>query len=92
MPCCLGLFALAAPRVVIVLLVIFSDYIGRAYDSVLWPFLGFLFAPTTTLAYALAIHNAGGVRGIYLVLMIIAVLIDLSSSGYGMSRRREIKR
>jgi hypothetical protein len=91
MPCCLGILALTAPRLVIVLLVIFSDYIGQAYQTVLWPFVGFVFAPTTTLAYALSVHNVGGPRGIYLVLLVIAVLVDLGSSGYGLSRRRSGK-
>lgn len=87
MPCCLAILALAAPRVVIVLLVLFSDYIGNAYESLLWPLVGFFFLPLTTLAYAYAIHSAGGVTGIYLVLVVIAVLIDLSSNGYGLTRR-----
>ena len=45
------------PRLVIVLVVIFSDYIGRAYEGFLWPFLGFLFMPVTTLAYAWAVYR-----------------------------------
>lgn len=89
MPCCLAILTLAAPRVVILLLVIFSDYLGRAYDTVIWPLLGFFFLPTTTLAYAYAINTVGSVRGIHLVLVVVAFLIDLSSSGYGLSRRRE---
>lgn len=83
MPCLIALFALLMPRVVIVLLVIFSDWIGQAYNTVLWPLLGFFFMPLTTLAYALAIHQQGSVSGIYLVLVVIAVLIDLGSLGGG---------
>mgnify|MGYP003700696177 CR=1 FL=1 len=83
MPCLLALLALLTPRVVIVLLVIFSDWIGGAYNTVLWPLLGFFFMPLTTLAYALAIHQQGSVSGIYLVLVVIAVLIDLGSIGGG---------
>ncbi len=79
MPCLVALLALMMPRVVIVLLVIFSDWIGQAYNNqVLLPFLGFLFMPYTMLAYALAQHQ-GGVAGIYLVLLIIAVIFDLGS-------------
>src|SRR5678816_3171504 len=40
MPCLLGCLALLFPRVVIVLVVIFSDYIGQAYQTILWPLLG----------------------------------------------------
>lgn len=87
MPCCLAILALAAPRVVIVLVVLFSDYMGRAYETLIWPLLGFFFLPTATLAYAFAINQVGSVSGIYLIVVVVAVLIDLSSSGYGLSRR-----
>ena len=71
------------PRVVIVLVVIFSDYIGDAYQTTIWPLLGFFFLPLTTLAYAWAIHSRGEVAGIQLVVVIVAVLIDLGLLGGG---------
>ncbi|MPZ68936.1 MAG: hypothetical protein GEU71_05345 [Actinobacteria bacterium] len=50
---CLGvLLALAMPRFIMVVLWLFGDYLSRAYDNFLLPFLGFFFLPTTTLAYA----------------------------------------
>lgn len=89
MPCLIGLIALFMPRIVIILMVIFSDYIGEAYDTTLWPLLGFFFMPLTTLAYAFAINSAGSVSGFYLVLVILAVLIDLGIlGGSGESARR----
>lgn len=83
MPCLLALLTLATPRVVIVLLVIFSDYIGQAFGSVIIPFLGFLFLPTTTLAYAFSINENGSVEGIYLLVVIVAVVLDLGLVGGG---------
>ena len=83
MPCLIGLFALFTPRLVIILMVIFSDYIGHAYNTTLWPLLGFFFMPLTTLAYAFAINSGGSVSGFYLVLVILAVLIDLGILGGG---------
>ncbi len=83
MPCFLGCLALAVPRVVIVLLFLFSDYLGRAYSTVVWPFLGFLIFPTTTLAYAFAINANQSLSGIYLVFFVLAVFIDLGLIGGG---------
>lgn len=83
MPCLLGCLALGFPRLVIILLVIFSDYIGAANQTVLWPLLGFFFAPTTTLAYAFAINSHGSVSGVYAVLLVFAVLLDLGLLGSG---------
>jgi hypothetical protein len=77
-----------APRFAIVLVVVFSDYIGRAYETVLWPFLGFLFLPLTTLAYAWAINSRGSVEGLQLVVLIIAVLIDLGVVGGSAAHRK----
>ncbi|MGD9690684.1 MAG: hypothetical protein AB7K52_13450 [Phycisphaerales bacterium] len=81
MPCLLTLLAFISPRLVIVLLAIFSDYLGRAYGTVVWPIVGFFLAPTTTLAVAFSINQSGGVQGWYIVLVAMAVLFDLSAYG-----------
>ena len=91
MPCLVGCLALAMPRFAIVVVVIFSDYIGRAYQAALWPFLGFLFMPLTVLAYAWAINSRGALEGIQLVAVVIAVLIDLGLVG-GSARGRRRRR
>jgi hypothetical protein len=93
MPCLIGLIALLAPRLVIVLMWIFGNgYFGRAYQSRLWPLLGFLFMPLTTLAYAFAINSNGSVNGGYLALVIIAVLVDLGLLGGNEAGRRKRRR
>jgi len=81
MPCLVALIALFTPRIAIILLVIFSDYIGQAYNTNVIPFLGFLIMPFTTLAYAFSINANGTVSGFYLVLVVIAVLADLGLLG-----------
>ena len=89
MPFVVGCLALIAPRFAIVLVVVFSDYIGRAYETTIWPLLGFLFAPCTTLAYAWAINSSGSVEGVQLVVVIIAVLIDLGIVGGSAAQKRK---
>ena len=83
MPCFMGCLALFFPRLAIVLVWLFSDYLGRAYETVLWPLLGFFVLPLTTLTYAWAINTNGQVTGIYLVVVVLAVLIDLGLLGGG---------
>ena len=87
MPFLVGCLALSAPRFALVLVVIFSNYIGRAYETMLWPFLGFLFMPLTTLAYAWSINSSGTVSGFHLVVVVLAVLIDLGLVGGSASKR-----
>lgn len=89
MPFFVGCLALLTPRFAIVLVVIFSDYIGRAFDSLGLAFLGFLFLPLTTLAYAWAINTNGSVDDVYLVVVIIAVLMDLGLVGGSAAKRRK---
>ncbi len=88
MPCLVGILAFFFPRLAIVAVVIFSDYLGAAYQTVFWPLLGFLFMPLTTLAYAWAINANGSVSGGYLVIVILTVLMDLGILGGGASNRR----
>jgi hypothetical protein len=88
MPLVVGCLALMAPRFAIVLVVLLSDYIGRAYETLLWPLLGFLFMPLTTLAYAWAINSRGSVEGLQLVVVVIAILMDLGVIGGAAASRK----
>lgn len=64
------------PRIVLVALWI-SGYLERAYDTILWPLLGFVFLPLTTITYAWVINSHGQVDGLYTVGVTLAVLADL---------------
>ena len=83
MPCLLGIIAYSFPRLVIVLVWLFSGYLGRAYQTTLWPILGFVFMPLTTLAYALAINSNGSLSGFYLFVYVLAVVLDLGTHRIG---------
>jgi hypothetical protein len=61
---------------------LFTDWFPRAFDSVLWPVLGFVFMPYTTLAW-MAGELHGGVQGGWVVLVVFAVIADLSHMGGG---------
>lgn len=82
MPCLLVLAGFFVPRVVLALLWVLTDWWSRAFDGWLWPVLGFLFMPYTTLAYLIGrVHGDGQISGGYLVLLIIAVFLDLGMHG-----------
>ncbi len=84
MPCLLGCLALSTPRFVLLLVFLFTDYLGRAYESNFWPFLGFFFFPVTTLAYAVAMNQNGGqLSGWYVALFVLAVMMDLGVVSFG---------
>ena len=71
---------------------LFSSFLGRAYDTTIWPVLGFFFAPLTTLTYAAAINWNGEITGWYFAMVLVATLMDLGVIGGGgkaARRRRE---
>lgn len=89
MPCILLAIILLFPRIALVLLYFFTNYIERAYHGILIPLLGFLFLPLTTIVYAWMVNNGIAPAGINLLWLLIAVLVDLGSlGGGGYSRRR----
>ena len=48
-----------SPRLGVIVLWLFTDYINRAFDSWLWPLLGLIFLPWTTLMYILVAVPVG---------------------------------
>jgi hypothetical protein len=77
------LFGLITPRLVMVVLWLFTNYLSRAFDTFIWPLLGFLFLPTTTIAYAIAQNSFHGLRGVGLLIFALGVLLDFGLIGGG---------
>ncbi len=88
MGCLIALLGLITPRVVMVVLWLFTNYLGKAFETFIWPLLGFIFLPTTTLAYAVAQNEFRGLRGIGLVIFVLGLLIDFGLLGGGARSRR----
>jgi hypothetical protein len=89
MGCLLAVIAAICPRILMFFILLTSDWFSRAYDTFIWPFLGFLFMPYTTLAYMAAmLNNHHSVDGWWAALMIIAIISDLSSGAYEIEKRR----
>ena len=84
------LLAFFTPRIVLFILWLFTNYLSRAYDGFVLPFLGFVFLPATTLAYAIAQNELGGVNGIGLVVILIGLAVDIGLLGGGARQRRSV--
>lgn len=87
--CCgfvlLGFFT---PRIVLFILWLFSNYLARAYETWVWPTLGFFFLPATTLAYAIARNELGGLNGLGVIVVLVGVAVDIGLLGGGARQRR----
>lgn len=77
MPCLLVVLALAFPRLVIVLLWLFSSFFNGVYHGVIIPVLGFLFLPLTLIVYTYIEKTYAHVGTPQLIALAIAVIIDL---------------
>jgi hypothetical protein len=88
MPCLFALVALAAPRIVIVVLYFFSTWFNGLFATPLYPLLGFIFLPTTLLWYTAVQHWWHGVWSLWPVVgIVIALMIDISPAS---GRRRRV--
>jgi len=74
--CCLvaTLFALGPRAAILVWWLIEPGRIALAFDTAIWPFLGFLFLPWTTLMYLVVFP--GGITGLDIVWLGLAVAMD----------------
>jgi hypothetical protein len=87
MCCILVLLAFVGPRVVLFLLWLFTNYLARAFDGFLLPLLGFLFLPWTTLAFAVAQNELGGLNLLGIIVVALGFLADVGVLGGGARRR-----
>ena len=82
MGCLLPIVAIFLPRVAMVFIFLFTNWFAVAYQTVIWPLLGFFLMPYTTLAYMAAmINNHHQLEGGWIVIVIIAVFFDLGGQG-----------
>jgi hypothetical protein len=65
-----------SPRLIMFILFCATDYLGRAFDSVFWPVVGFLFMPWTTLWCAYAYNNDGFTTW-RIIVLVICIFADL---------------
>ena len=84
--CLFALFAGFAPRLALLFLWIFTDLVTRAFHNFIWPLLGIIFLPLTTLMYVIVWRPGHGVYGWGWFWVLLGFLLDLSSysgSAYG---------
>jgi len=81
-PCLALLLALISPRLALVAIWLFSDVLGRSFESWLLPVIGFVLLPWTTLAYAVMWDTGThAVTGFEWFVVVVAFLADLSAHG-----------
>ena len=78
--CCLALTAgFLGPRISIVFWWIFGNKVDVAFDSWIWPLLGLIFLPWTTLAYVIAWGPVYDVSGWGWLLVALGFAADIAT-------------
>jgi hypothetical protein len=78
--CCLFLLATGlGPRIALAVWWIFGDKVGAAFSTWVWPLLGLLFLPWTTLFYVIAWGPIHGVSGAGWLLVALGVVLDVAT-------------
>jgi hypothetical protein len=87
MCCFLFVLGLMGPRAAIILWWLFDQsWFSRVYDTFIWPALGVIFAPCTTLMYTLVANPTTGLTGSSWFWVALAAVLDVTtyvSGGYG---------
>jgi hypothetical protein len=82
MPLLLILFALLVPRITLLVLWLFTGWFDGLFATVIWPIVGFVFAPTALLWYSAVHHWFGGSWTLLPIIgMIVALMIDFAPAG-----------
>ena len=86
MPCGCCLLAVAGsivPRITMIFIWIFTDWVDNAFNGWILPVLGIIFLPFTTLMYTVAYWFSDGSITWGWVLVAIAVFVDIGNYGGG---------
>lgn len=74
-----ALLAILLPRLTMALLWLFTNWFDRVFPNVLWPILGFIFLPLTTLWYSVVQNWFGGQWDVVPIIgLVIAMIVDIS--------------
>jgi hypothetical protein len=90
--CIVALAAFLSPRLALFILWLFTDRMSIAFDSFWWGFLGFIFLPWTTLAWAIAYAPVKGVTGFGWFLVAFAFFCDIMTHVSSAQARRDRQR
>ena len=78
--CCLALTAgFLGPRVALFVWWVFGNKVDLAFDTWLWPLLGLIFLPWTTLAYVLAWGPVNAVSGAGWLVVALGFAADIAT-------------
>src|SRR4051812_50120073 len=90
MGCLFAIFGGLFPRLaVFIIWLVRPNLVDAAFDTWIWPLLGIIFLPFTTLMYVI-LYRAGGLNGFDWFWIGLAVLFDIAHTATGYTQRRQV--
>jgi hypothetical protein len=87
--CCLALIAgFIGPRVALFIWWVLGDKVDAAFSTWIWPLLGLVFLPWTTLAYVIAWGPLDGVSGLGWLVVGLGLAGDIATYGARSAKSR----
>jgi hypothetical protein len=77
MGCLFALLAVFAPRIALLVLWLFTPYVNAAFNTWIWPLLGFIFLPFTTVIYVFVVIPLGSTNFWGWLCLILALFVDI---------------
>jgi hypothetical protein len=91
MGCLFALITVLSPRLGIIILWVFTNYVQLAFDTWIWPLLGLIFLPWTTVMYILVAAPVGGITVWGWLFVAIGLLMDLSGYAQSYANREQAR-
>ena len=88
--CLLAIAAAFAPRAVLLFMWLVGPRVNAAFDTWIWPLLGLIFLPYTTIMYVLVWTPVAGVVGFDWIWITMGVVLDILKWGQIANNRRTI--
>jgi hypothetical protein len=77
--CLFLILMMLSPRLGIIFLWAFTNYVSRSFDTWIWPLLGLIFLPWTTLLYILVAAPVGGISFWGWLFVALGLIMDVGS-------------
>lgn len=87
MGCLFLLITMLSPRLGIIILWAFTNYVSLAFNTWIWPLLGLVFLPWTTLFYILVAAPAGGITFWGWLFVALGLISDLAAHAQAYNSR-----
>ena len=89
MGCLFLLIMMISPRLGIIFLWAFTNFVQRSFDTWIWPLLGLIFLPWTTLLYILVAAPAGGISFWGWLFVALGLLNDIAAHAHEYASRNQ---